>query len=120
MKLNDEQLHWLRHMLGINDGSQKEAVPFRNHAAVGDGDLVFFAEMEALGVVEKMPVTIPTDYVMYRVTEVGRRLAIDSFRKIRFSAGRRRYRAYLRVADHCGSFKEFLTSPVFAEIRRGA
>ena len=62
----DEQLHWLRHMLGINDRSAKDPVPYRNYGAVGHDD-PNFAEMAQLGWVRRYAVTEHHDY--WEVTE---------------------------------------------------
>jgi hypothetical protein len=115
-----EQLHTLRHMLGINDPSKRVPKPYRNYAAVNPGDAEFLA-MEAAGLVELYTAADPsTSYHWYRCTEAGRLAAMRSFRDIRYSAAKRRYSAFLNVSDAVPdlTFKQFLTLPDFAEARR--
>ena len=122
MNLTEKQLDWLRHMLGINDSRMRVPKPYRNHAAVGVGQLPLFEEMEEIGVVESVVCTLNTEYLWYRVTHVGKEAAIKSFKRIRVSAGKRRYKVYLDIADIYPdlTFKEFLTWHSFDEIRRNA
>lgn len=108
-------------MLGINDRSKRSPVPYRNYAAVNDGDK-HYAEMAAAGFVKKSGRTAGGEYQLYRTTEEGFRLAVESYKTIRLPKSKRMYLRFLSVADACPdiSFKDFLTHPDFAQIRRDA
>jgi len=115
-----DQLHTLRHMLGINDPSKRVPRPYRNYAAVNPGDPEFI-EMARAGLVEIYRARgSGSEYDYYRCTEMGRLAAMRSFRSIRYSAAKRRYIAYLNVSDAVPdlTFRQFLTHPDFAEARR--
>ena len=115
-----DQLHALRHMLGINTPADSRPRPYRNYAAVVSGDSRFVA-MAADGLVELYRrATMGFDYDYYRCTSAGRAAAMRSHRDIRYSRGRRRYLVFLRIQESVPdiTFKEFLTTPDFAEARR--
>jgi len=121
MKLNDNQLHILRHMLGINTPWDKFPKPFRNHAAVNPGDPVYL-ELERLGAVERFESKINSEYHYYRCTEAGRSAACASHRKIRLSSAKRRYSAFLEMCEIAPdlTFHEFLTGDEWKEAREAA
>lgn len=121
MKLTDDQLHTLRHMLGINDRTKRVPEPYRNYAAVVPGDPVFL-ELERIGMVEcYRRAGGDQTYDYYHCTEAGELAARKSFRKIRYPRARRRYIAYLRIREvRVLTFMEFLTDPEYAEVRASA
>ena len=122
MKLTDDQLHTLRHMLGINDPYARVAKPYRNYAAVEPGKAEYL-ELERLGMVEKVTCGgVFSTYDFFRCTDRGKDAAIASFRSIQKGKPQRVYRRFLSVRDCCPdlTFKEFLTDGFFAEIRRQA
>ena len=122
MNLNSNQLDTLRHMLGINDGSKPKPEPYRNYAAVPPGDTVF-AALEKIGAVEcYRRAGGGFDYDYFRCTDAGMAAARTSFRSIRQPKARRVYLKFLDVSDAISdlTFKEFLTSPEYAETRRAA
>lgn len=115
-------LDMLRHMLGINTPEQRVPTPYRNYAAVNPGDPLF-VELTALGMVERYRVAGGDfEYDYYRCTEAGRLAAMRSYRTIRLSKSKRVYARFLNISDAYGdlTFREFLTSPRFAEARRDA
>jgi len=122
--LTDDQLHTLRHMLGINTPDDRKPRPYRDYAAVNPGDPEF-AELERLGAVERINKPVPSwasDYEWYQCTEAGKAAAMASHRRIRKGKPQRVYLAYLSCRDCCPdlTFKEFLTDPEFDEERRQA
>lgn len=121
MKLTSDQLHTLRHMLGINTPSQKIPRPYRNYAAVNPGDTTFKA-LEATGAVEKYDGPSWSEYDYFRCTDAGKLAAMRSHRTIRWSRSKRRYSAFLDVGESFQelTFKQFLTDPQFKETRANA
>lgn len=119
MELTDEQLSTLRHMLGINDPSRADQLPWRNYAAVNPGDAKFI-EMERLGLVRKDAER--GSYWWYATTEEGQAVAIKSAIERRLPKSKRIYSAFLNIADAFPdlTFKEFLTNPYFADARKRA
>jgi hypothetical protein len=119
MNLSEEQLHTLRHMLGVNTPYDREPRPYRNYAAVNPGDPKY-VELERLGAVENCGKTTWSEYDYYRCTEAGKAAAIQSHRNIRYSKSKRRYWKFRDIMDCCPglTFKEFLTNPEFKEVRR--
>jgi hypothetical protein len=121
--LTEKQLHWLRHMLGINDRRKKHPEPYRNYAAVNPSDPEF-VEMEKLGVV-RLHRPSSGDVFVYDcwvVTDSGKKAAFKSFYARRFSKSKRKYHAFLSLRDCFDdlTFKEFLMSPEFADVRANA
>lgn len=118
MNLTDDQLHTLRHMLGINTPDQKAPKPYRDYAAAVPGDLMM-TELEALGAVRCYR---RDTYHWYTTTDAGRAAAMASHRTIRRPKASRVYSAFLDVRECFEdlTFKEFLTHPQFAETRRNA
>jgi hypothetical protein len=118
--LTKDQLHTLRHMLGINTPDDRIPKPYRNYAAVNPGDPDFL-ELEKLGVIKKCASAKPgvTEYDYYRCTDEGRLAAMRSHRDIRKPKSSRRYSMYLDISDLYPdlTFKEFLTDPYFKDLR---
>lgn len=121
MGLTKEQLHTLRHMLGINTPWDRVPKPYRNYAAVNHGDPEFI-ELERMGLVKNQGRSSISEYDCYVCTEEGKLSAIRSHREIRYSKPRRRYLAFLGLMDCCPdlTFREFLTSQEFRELRENA
>lgn len=124
MKLTDRQLHTLRHMLGITAPYSRSPRPYRNYAAVKPGDK-HYLELERLGAVERINKPVPdwaTDYEWFQCTEAGKAAAMESHRRIRKPKAKRVYHLYLDISDALTglTFKEFLTSDEFKEVRRNA
>ena len=121
MDLTDKQLGTLRHMLGINKPYDKIPKPSRNYAAVNPGDPEF-VELEKIGAVVRCRSTLPSDYHYYQCTEAGKEAAMQSHRKIRHGKSKRVYWQYRGLCDCIPdlTFKEFLTNPEYAEIRKEA
>ena len=121
-ELTDQQADTLRHMLGINDPSKSRPEPYRNYAAVDPGDPTF-VELARLGLVHhaRGPAR-GFPYYCYVCTDMGRRLAIESHRRIRWSKAQRRYSMFLHMRECCPdlTFRQFLTEPAFANERREA
>lgn len=122
MKLTDEQLRILRHMLGIDDGSKARPEPYRDHycANAGDPQLVELARLGMVRLAGKPSPGLP--YETYVTTEAGRAAAIASFRAIQAPKKKRVYLRFLEVSEVCPdlTFREFLVREEFAEIRREA
>jgi hypothetical protein len=120
MKLTKDQLHTLRHMLGINTPYDRIPKPNRNYAAVNPGDPEFL-ELERLGMVKKNASAKPgiTEYDYYRCTDNGRFEAMRSHRDIRKSKSKRRYSIFLDISESYPdmTFKDFLTDPYFKDAR---
>lgn len=128
MKLTDKQMRTLRHMLGINDQSIKKPEPHRDYAAANPGDAEF-AELARLGAVrcyrragESGGAVSTTQYDWFETTDAGRAAAIASHKSIRYPRSRRVYLKFLSVTDCYPdlTFREFLTSAEFADVRREA
>ena len=122
MQPTPEQLDLLRHMLGINDPSQRVPVPCRNYAAVSPGDPCYL-DMAQAGLVERYRVAAGANaYDYYRCTDAGREVAMASHKTIRWSKSKRVYRKYLNVSDALTglTFSQFLRDPQFADLRREA
>lgn len=116
--ITEDQLQTLRHMLGIDDPSRKEPVPYRDYYCASRGDSHLQA-MAGLGLVEMY--SQQGNYDWYRTTDSGKSLAIESHKKIRYPKGKRVYLAFLRMADATGcTFKDFLTNPEYKETRKAA
>jgi hypothetical protein len=122
MNLSPDQLHTLRHMLGINTPNDRLPKPHRDYAAVCPGDPQF-AELERLGAVECYRRPCPGfEYDYFRCTPAGRAAAMASHKTIRRTKSQRIYSKFLDVSDALQdlTFREFLTLPEFAECRRSA
>jgi len=121
IRLTDQQLHTLRHMLGINTPDDRYPNPHRNYAAVNPGEPEYM-ELERLGVVEQYQPRGGSPYHYYRCTEKGRQAACASHRKIRKPLAARRYSMFLDMTDVAPdlTFWEFLTQPQWKEARAQA
>ena len=121
MNLTSDQLHTLRHMLGINTPWDKEPKPYRNYAAVNLGDPKYL-ELERLGAVKNLGKSSISEYDCYVCTEEGKNAAILSHKTIRYSKSKRRYLAFLKLRDGFSDidFKQFLSDPYFKEVRETA
>lgn len=122
MSLTERQLEILRHALGINNRRMRDPESGRNHYATepGDPELV---ELERLGMVEKY--CGPNDYCdydWYRCTAAGIEEARRSFYLRRDDAAKRRYQKFLELSDVYPdlTFREFLTSEEFRDVRENA
>lgn len=119
--LTEDDLHVLRHMLGIND-ARKPPRPYRNHYCANAGDDQL-ERLERLGMVRvaRRPNSW-LDFVTYAATEEGRAAAMRSATERLVPKKKRVYLLFLDVRDTCPdlSFREFLTSPDFADVRRDA
>lgn len=124
MELNADQLHMLRHMLGINTPTHRRPRPYRNHAAVIPGDPRFLA-LEAAGAVARCRRAGDApgfEYDYYACTPAGREAAMRSHRDIRFPKKKHTYARYLSLRDALPdlSFREFLVDPDYSDIRKEA
>jgi len=122
MNLTAEQLDTLSHMLGINDPMKRRPEPYRNYYAANPGDPKL-VELERLGAVRlARKASGPYSDDCYVCTEDGRAAAMSSHRTIRAKKSARVYHCYLGVSDCFPdlTFREFLTSPEFAQTRRDA
>ena len=119
MNLTDEQLQTLRHMLGIDKPDERAPEPYRDYYCASRGDAEL-AEMARIGAVRLYRQCEHYDW--YCTTDAGRAAAINSHRKIMLPKSKRIYSKYLDIADvHAGlTFREFLTSPDYAEARAAA
>lgn len=117
MDLTPSQLDTLRHMLGINDPTQSEARPYRNHYCASLTDTRKLDSLAALGLVEIYK--RDNGYLWYHCTPAGREAALASFPTFRYSRSKRRYLAFLRTREYYPdlTFKVFLTSSEHASAR---
>jgi hypothetical protein len=117
-----KHLEILRHMLGVTDTTARDAKPSRDHYAAEPGDPTL-ASMAEAGLVRlartKSPIAGGLD--IYITTDLGRATAMVSARRLRKPRGARVYSRWLDVADVVNvTFKDFLTRPEWAEVRRNA
>lgn len=81
--LAESHLSTLRHMLGLNDPTRKDPVPYRNYAAVNPGDQQF-VELERLGMVRRYRTADDGScYDWYMCTKAGQEAATSSFYQLR-------------------------------------
>lgn len=119
--LTEDDLHVLRHMLGIDD-PRKPPEPYRDYYCANAGDEKL-ERLERLGMVARVQgprAWLP--YVVYATTEAGRAAAMESAERRLIPKRKRLYLRFLSVAD-CDpdlTFREFLTSDDYAEARRTA
>lgn len=123
LDLTEAQLKTLRHMLGINKaGNGRRPEPYRDYYCASSGDQKM-TELVAIGAVRQYQPAAPSRYEWFQTTEAGRLAAIQSWRpKFAQTKAKRIYARFLSCLD-CNqdlSFREFLTSPIYAEIRREA
>jgi len=119
MKTTSEECSVLRHMLGIDKPEEQHPKPYRDYYCADPGDQTLKA-MERRGLVECY--SMRGGYAWYRCTDAGRVAAFCSHKAICYAKPKRVYLRYLRLSDVFAglTFKEFLTSEKFAEIRREA
>lgn len=114
-----KHLRTLRHMLGINDPNKKTPEPYRDYYCANHGD-PHIAELLDRDLV----VMYRRDdrYEWFRTTDIGRAAALASHKTIRNSKSRRLYSRFLDCRDAWPdlTFKQFLTDPRLAQIRRDA
>lgn len=117
--LTDEQLRTLRHMLGIDDPDMANPKPYRNYYCANPGNLELHALADA-GYVTLY--STHGSYEWFACTTKGRDAAIASHVRIRNSKSKRIYSKFLDIRDVWPdlTFKQFLTSPDFADTRRKA
>lgn len=120
---DDERV--LRHMLGIDKPEKREPEAYRNRYAANPGD-EHLARLAGMGLVELVRATgkpgIFGAYDRYRATDRGIEVARASHRRIRLPKSKRMYARFLDVSDCCPdlTFRDFLTSPRFEDVRRTA
>jgi hypothetical protein len=117
--LIDEQLRILRHMLGIDLPDVRAPRPYRDYYCANSGD-ERLQELALLGAVRLYRQRDGYDW--YCCTDAGRAAAFESHKRIRLPKAKRIYRRFLNVRDACQdlTFRQFLTSPEFAQTRRDA
>lgn len=118
-ELSPQHLDTLRHMLGINDPNKARPEPYRNYYCAPK-NCAELRELERLGMVQQYMTTEQFDW--FECTDAGRLAAIRSFRSIRLSKSARRYSKFLDCREVCEglTFREFLTSPAWAQSRAEA
>lgn len=122
LPLTTDQLHTLRHMLGIETPDARVPRPYRDYAAVEPGNPEF-VELARIDAVERYRTAdAASRYDYYRCTALGRAAAMASHGTIRRTKAQRIYSKFLDVSDCFASLtlKEFLTDPQFAATRREA
>ena len=119
MNLTEDQLQTLRHMLGIDKPEERAPRPYRDYYCACRGNTEL-AELARLGAVRRYRQCEQYDW--YTTTDAGRAAAVASHRSIRRPKPKRIYSRYLDIADvHADlTFREFLTSPAYAETRATA
>ncbi len=120
--VSKEQLEIMLHTLGLNDPYRKES--YRNYfvASSGHSDLPAILWLVSLGMmVEKhAPGFLENGDRVFHVTDKGKEYC--RINRERPSLAKRRYHMYLEVSDLDPdlTFKEFLTSPYYADARARA
>lgn len=109
-----------QHALGISADKRE---PYRNRYVAGPGHHAMPAieRLIAAGFMQEAPAPafLATGDKVYQVTPLGEAEAISCLP--RMSRGKRRYKAWLRISDvYQVTFRQFLTSPQWAEARRMA
>lgn len=119
MKLDEDQLDTLRHMLGINDGWKANPEPYRDYYCSNIGDLEL-AKLHELGAVTL--IKADDRYMWWKTTDAGRAAALQSYKTIQKPKGARVYRRFLSAKERFThlTFRDFLTKPIFADYRRDA
>ena len=110
----------LHHTLGVSNPNKPEDPPYRNHFVLGDGhsDMTVLSVMVERGLMARRCSALPGGDWVFHATDDGVRLALQT--RPRASKRRQRYSRFLVYRDALPdlTFKEFLTSPDFAEARR--
>lgn len=119
MKLSDEQLSILRHMLGINVRDTPKPQEYRDYYCAEPGDAELH-ELARLGMVEMY--ATQGGYEWFRTTETGKSAARASQQARLLPKPKRVYRRWLAIrdADADLTFRDFLTDPAWDEVRRTA
>ena len=119
MKPTDEQLRILRHMLGIDVNDTPNPAEYRDYYCANQGDQQMHA-MAALGLVRLH--STGDRYEWFTTTELGKAAARESQKAMLLPKPRRVYLRWLAARDalHDLTFREFLTSKDFAQIRANA
>jgi hypothetical protein len=120
-QISGDDLHVLRHMLGIDD-ERVIRDPYRNHYCANEGDERLHS-LAARGLVTLVRGPTPMmPYETFAATDEGRRIALESQKQRALPKRKRVYSRFLDVRDCCPdlTFREFLTSPDYAECRRSA
>ena len=116
--MNSDQIHILRHSLGLTRGTTE----YRNHFVAGGKDIKACRDLTAAGMMEEHPPReVSGGSPFFTVTEAGKQAARAHSPKPP-SRGRRRWLYWLSVAD-CfpdAKFGDFLTRPEFADVRASA
>lgn len=109
----------LRHMLGIDKPDERHPKPYRNYYCANVGDVELHA-LAAKGLVECY--STHGGYEWFRTTDAGRAAAFASHKTILRPKASRVYSRFLDVKDALAdlTFKQFLTDPQFADLRRAA
>lgn len=112
----------LAHALGIeHQQDRREPNEYRNHYVCNEGEPEVTQLVEAgLMVLASRP-TWTGGAVQYAVTEAGKAQARAFWKSRQHPKKRRVYAAFMRISDMREvTFREFLTSPEYAECRRNA
>lgn len=117
--LTPEQEHILRHMLGIDDPAKNNPKPYRDYYCANPDERDLH-ELARLGLIRMY--SAHGGYEWFTTTDTGKAAAFASQKRIRYPKKRRVYLAFLHISDCCAdlTFREFLTSPDFADARRDA
>lgn len=122
LTLTPEQEHILRHMLGIDDPAVRDPKPNRDYYCANPDDHEL-RELERLGLVKQYQACDTSErYEWFTTTDAGKAAAFASQARTRYPKKKRVYLKFLHISDCCPdlTFREFLTSPHFAEARRSA
>lgn len=119
MKLTDEQLRILRHMLGIDVDDATNPPEYRDYYCANPGDAELHA-MVTLGLVRLYATR--GGYEWFTTTDTGKSAARLSQRAMLLPKPKRVYRRWLSVSDALPdlTFRDFLTRSEFADIRKAA
>jgi hypothetical protein len=101
-------LEILQHAIGVDENGQ--GVAYRNHFCAGEKDLIACRELVSQGLMEEHPASQLTGgSALFTVTRDGvEAISKHSPKPPKMTRSQKRYRAYLKVADCFGSFKEYL------------
>lgn len=118
--LSREELHLLRHSLGLDDTGRGKQ--YRNYFVTGPGgaDFAKLKELEARGMVtDHGPRELTGGMHTFCVTPAGVLIAATPDPLTREKRGRRVYRYWLSISDLFpdSTFRDFLTAPEFAAAR---
>lgn len=116
MELTEHHMQILRHMLGIDVTDVRSPKEYRDYfcACHGDADL---AELAAAGMVKMYDKC--SQYEWFTTTDAGKAAARASQRARLQTKSKRMYSRFLDISD-CRpdlTFREFLTSPDYADTR---